>query len=149
MRKLARSASVVVAMVGLAGCYTATVNTGRPASGQVVQKDWAHSFLYGLVPPATVETITQCPNGVASVTTQLSFLNQVAAALTGGIYTPMSIRATCAAAGVTMTTPDPARTIAAVPGASAEQLAEAFNEAVLMAREDGKPAYVTFGSAAE
>jgi hypothetical protein len=33
------------------------------------------------------------------VETQLSFLNQVIAILTGGIYTPMSIKVTCAAAG--------------------------------------------------
>ena len=38
------------------------------------------------------------PNGVAKVETQLSFANQLVYALTWGIYAPMEIVVTCAAA---------------------------------------------------
>ena len=43
-----------------------------------------------------METASRCPDGVAKVETQLSFLNQVVHILTLGIYTPMDIRVTCA-----------------------------------------------------
>jgi hypothetical protein len=52
----------------------------------------------GLVPPETVETASECTNGVAKIETRLSFLNQLVGLLTIGIYTPMSIKVTCAAA---------------------------------------------------
>ena len=97
-----RSAVVVLALfaVLLSGCYHATVETGRQPSGQVVENSWAHGFVYGLVPPSTVQVAQQCPNGVAKVETQLSFLNQLASAFTFGIYTPMQISVQCAAGAV-------------------------------------------------
>jgi hypothetical protein len=88
--------TLVIGAVALTGCYHAVVDTGRPPSGQVVENKWAHGFVYGLVPPSAVEVAQECPNGVASVETQLSFLNQVASALTFGIYTPMTIAVQCA-----------------------------------------------------
>jgi hypothetical protein len=80
-----------------AGCYHATINTGLPPGTEGIHKTWAHGFLYGLVPPATVEAASKCTNGVARVETQSSFLNMVASAITFGIYTPMQIDVTCAA----------------------------------------------------
>lgn len=87
--------------VTLGGCYHATISTGAIPSTQVVEKSFASGWVYGLVPPSTVETAAQCPDGVAKVETKLSFLNQLVGALTFGIYTPMSIRVTCAAAKAT------------------------------------------------
>jgi hypothetical protein len=84
----------------LAGCYHATVETGLPPSPQTIEKKWASGWIYGLVPPATIETMQRCPNGVARVETQLSFANQLVNFLTLGIYTPMEIVVTCAASGM-------------------------------------------------
>lgn len=80
-----------------AGCYHAQIETGLEPSPQKIEKPWAHGFVYGLVPPSTVETAAKCPSGVAKVETQQSFVNGLANFLTGGIYTPMSITVTCAA----------------------------------------------------
>jgi len=80
-----------------AGCYHATVETGATPSSVVVHKTFASSWIYGLVPPSTVETASRCPYGSAKVETQLSFVNQVVSLLTLGIYTPMEIKVTCAA----------------------------------------------------
>ena len=81
----------------LAGCYHATVTTGaRPGDVKIEQK-WAKGWVLGLVPPSTVEAMGECPNGVAQVDTQLSFLNQLVSGLTLGIFTPMEIVVTCAA----------------------------------------------------
>jgi hypothetical protein len=44
--------------------------------------------------------MAQCPEGVAQVDTQLSFLNQLVSFLTWGIYTPMEIVVTCASGGM-------------------------------------------------
>jgi hypothetical protein len=92
-----RSLSVVV-LVLLAGCYHATVETGVTPSTVVIEKSFASGWIFGLVPPSTVSTAEKCPNGVAKVETQLSFLNQLVEVLTLGIYTPMHIKVTCAAA---------------------------------------------------
>ena len=78
------------------GCYHATIETGATPSAQVIEKPFASGWIYGLVPPSTVQAAQQCPNGVAKVETRLSFTNQLVSALTGGIYTPMSIKVTCA-----------------------------------------------------
>ena len=86
----------LVLLVGVAACYHATIETGLTPGPTKIEKKWAHGFLYGLVPPTAVETLGQCPNGVAKVETQLSFLNQLANFITLGIYTPMQITVTCA-----------------------------------------------------
>lgn len=95
MRKLATTAALCLLA---AGCYHSVVNTGLAPSGQTSTKPWAHGFLFGLVPPSPVEIASKCPNGVAKVETQLSVANQLAAMVTSGIYTPMTIAVECAAA---------------------------------------------------
>lgn len=84
-------------LIATAGCYHATVETGATPSTEVIEKSFASAWIYGLVPPSTVSTAAKCPNGVAKVETQLSFVNQVVSFLTLGIYTPMQIKVTCGA----------------------------------------------------
>jgi hypothetical protein len=83
----------------LAACFHATIQTGATPGTTVISQPWASSFVFGLVPPKTVEAASQCPNGVATVETQHSFLNMVVAFLTIDIYTPMTITVTCAGSG--------------------------------------------------
>ena len=93
-----RSTALVLAMALATGaCFHATVETGLAPSGQSISQPWAMSFVYGLVPPATVATAQRCPDGVSKVETQLSFLNGLVAALTFSIVTPMTIEVQCAA----------------------------------------------------
>lgn len=91
-----RRVALIVGAVFLAGCYHATINTGLAPSAQVVEQPWAHSFIGGLVPPATLATQQQCPKGVSQVETQMSVVNLLANIVTGGIYSPMTIKVTCA-----------------------------------------------------
>lgn len=88
--------SLLVATVALLGCYRATIDTGVHPSNVVIEKRWASGWIFGLVPPSTIETAAQCPSGAAKVETKLSFLNQLVSVLTLSIYTPMAIRVTCA-----------------------------------------------------
>ncbi len=103
MSGFTRFATILIVATAAAGCYHATIETALPPSPQTVEVLWAHGFLFGLVPPSTVATQATCPNGVSRVETRLSFVNQVANIITLGIYTPMHIRATCAAGGSAQT----------------------------------------------
>jgi hypothetical protein len=96
MRNLLPSAASLIA---LTACYHATVETGATPSPVVVDKEFASSWIYGLVPPSIVSTAEKCPHGVAKVETQHTFVNQLVGVITLGIYTPMQIKVTCAAAG--------------------------------------------------
>jgi hypothetical protein len=82
-----------------AACFHAVVTTGRPAGPEVIVRPWASSFLFGLVPPEITDAGAHCPGGVARVETQHSFLNTLVSIATVGIYTPMTISATCAGPG--------------------------------------------------
>jgi len=130
LRSLTAAAVVLALSVG---CYHATIETGRPASSEIVKKPWANSWIYGLVPPATVSTAAQCPNGVARVETQLSFLNGLVGALTFGIYTPMNILVTCASAA-TASAPDLLVPDGAAPDEIVRVMTEAAERAVALHR---------------
>jgi hypothetical protein len=90
--------TLAAAAVLLTGCYHASVDTGlSPAPEEATQRIWANSWIVGLVKPAAVDATRLCGGRKAArVETQHTFLNQVVAMLTAGIYTPMTIEVTCA-----------------------------------------------------
>jgi hypothetical protein len=128
-----RTIVLLPALTVLGACFHATIETGLTPSTKVLEQKWASSWIYGLVPPKTVETASKCPDGVAKVETQLSFLNQVVHILTLGIYTPMDIRVTCALpAGASA----PQGAMLTVPAdANSERVREAFRAAADRAAE--------------
>lgn len=134
--RLVRSISALFVAVAFSACYHATIDTGLTPSGTTVTKEWAHGFVYGLVPPALVETVAKCPHGAAKVETQLSFLNQVASILTFGIYSPMTIQVQCAAA------PKSASTVTVPRGASAAEFTRAVQQAVDLSVKTGEPSTI-------
>ena len=79
----------------LGGCYHLSIETGAPATEQVIRDDWAHGFVFGLVAPDVMMTASRCPNGVSRIETEHSFLNVLATAVTVGLYTPMTVAVTC------------------------------------------------------
>jgi hypothetical protein len=90
----------VVALVALSACYRVTVNTGAPPAATVIDKQWQLSFVYGLVPPPAIDAKQTCPQGVASVVTERSFLNGLVGAITYSLFTPMHTTVTCASGPV-------------------------------------------------
>jgi len=92
-----RSLALLVCAIGTSACFHAVIETGLPASGRVISKPWAHSFVYGLVPPAPIDASNVCRSGVSKVETQHSFVNGLVAMLTWSLYTPIKIDVTCAA----------------------------------------------------
>jgi hypothetical protein len=130
-----------VALIGLAGCYHATVETGATPSTVVIDKSFASAWIYGLVPPSTVSTAEKCPNGVAKVETQHTFLNQLVGFITLGIYTPMQIKVTCAAQSSALELSAP-RVVA--NGTSPAARRDALASAVSQAAATKKLVYVEF-----
>lgn len=142
MRKLSLVVVTSMVVLGGAGCYHATVETGATPSTQVIAKPWAAGWVLGLVPPSTVQTAAKCPQGVAKVETQLSFLNQVVGILTIGIYTPMSIEVTCAASKGTADAAQVRPDVAVSQGDGSQAVQGAFMAAAERAAEGQRPVYV-------
>ena len=90
----------MVALVALGACYRVTVNTGAPPAATMIDKQWQLSFVYGLVPPPAIDAKQTCPQGVASIMTERSFLNGLVGAITSSIFTPMHAKITCASGPV-------------------------------------------------
>jgi hypothetical protein len=91
-----KALAVCIAALTLGGCYHVTVNTGVAPGARQINQGFANSFVYGLVPPSTVDAEDECGNaGVARVETQQSFVNGLVAVLTFGIYTPWQIDVIC------------------------------------------------------
>ena len=141
MRRSTKLGIVACAALASAGCYHVTVETGR-TPGRILETRWASGWIYGLVPPETINTASDCPEGVARVETQLSFLNGAVIVLTFGIYTPWHVTVTCA------------KSISALPGqmidvgeagrASPSATIAALDSAARLSGASGKPVYVRF-----
>jgi hypothetical protein len=136
---------VVILLSGVlaAGCYHATVETGLTPSTVVIEESFASCWIYGLVPPSPIAAQAKCTNGVAKVETEHSFVNQLVGFITLGIYTPMSIKVTCAAGGTALLgghTPD----IVLEEGAGTEELQAAFVRAADLAVERGTPVFLKY-----
>jgi hypothetical protein len=139
-----RSLIALVVLLSITGCYHATIETGQPASNATIEQGFASGWIYGLVPPSTVQTAERCPNGVARVETQLSFVNQLVSMLTLGIYSPMSIKVTCAAATTAARMDLSQISIEIASGASREEVVDAFALAADQAVAERQPVQVVF-----
>lgn len=144
--RLGITAVIGALFIGGTGCYHATIITGRPVSSDSIAIPWANSFVYGLVPPPIVEAAAKCPNGVAKVETQHSFLNSLVGALTLGIYTPIQIDVTCAAPGPVKTSDASSNIPVIRVGEAVDPTARvnAMNRAATIASETDRAVFVQF-----
>ena len=100
--------ALAAAALLLSGCYRITVNTGAPPTPTTVDKPFVNHFVYGLVPPSDpINVGGQCPQGVAQVITEQSFVNGLVSNLTWGLYTPQHVKVTCAGGPVRTSSVDP------------------------------------------
>lgn len=135
MRNVRRWIGLGLVAVSTSACYHAVIETGATAGTETLSVPWAHSFIYGLVPPKVVSAASTCPRGVAKVETQHTFLHGLVAAITWGIYTPMQIDVTCSTG---------ARSNDDATLSAGDDAAGALAKAVELARETGKPVFVKF-----
>ena len=95
---LARMMVMGLLLAGVAGCYqhTFTIGDGAPAA-PVVDEEWHHHWLWGLISPDNeLRLRDECSSGNATIEAEESFLNGLVAVLTGGIYSPTTVRVRCA-----------------------------------------------------
>ena len=124
--------SLVVGACLLSGCFHQIVQTGRTPGTTVVERPWTATWLWGLVPAEEISVVAQCPNGVATIETQQSFLNGLVGGLTLGIYTPQEVRVTCASGSGAL---PGVRHIDVAKQASISERAAAIREAIAIAVE--------------
>ena len=134
--------SFVLLALMLTGCYNAVVMTDKTPSNQTIDKPWAMSFIYGLVPPAPIDASTTCTDGVAKVETKISFLNGLVSALTFSIVTPMHITVTCAADGMSAIELEEDQKITIPENATDTDLRQIYQYASDLAVKLDKPVYV-------
>ena len=94
-----RSFAITLAVAGFAltgaGCYHTITRTDL-TPGPTRAEQWVPTFIYGLV-PGKVDAGKLCGGkAVVAVDAQVSFLNLVVGAVTGGLFTPMQVTVTCA-----------------------------------------------------
>ena len=132
--------ALLAACLVLAGCYQAKMTTNKEPGNTVVEKKWASSYIYGIV-PAEVDVSDQCPNGVASAEREISFLNGLVSQLTVGIYLPQTVTVTCAAGGAMSHATTPENFV--VPSsATPAEMQKTLSEAATQARFTKEPATV-------
>ena len=110
-----------------AACFHQVARTGLTPGNTVVDRPWVATWIFGLVPAKEIDVSQQCPRGVAVVETQQSFLNGLVGALTIGIYTPQTVRVTCASGSASLPTHSE---ITVAHAASAAARADALRRAI-------------------
>lgn len=95
-RGAGRAMMSVALLAAVAGCYEHTFHTGAGAPrGPVVYDHWENFWIAGLVGHHEYDLDEICPSGNATVEGYQSFLNGLVSGLTGGIYTPTTLRIRC------------------------------------------------------
>lgn len=112
MRLVSGQLSTIAFLLGLSfvlsGCLQTRIVTDEARSAEMAEIPWAHGFVYGLVPPvnAPLQAESTCgPAGVAQVYFRQELVQVIAQALTGSIYSPQRLTATCAENGGMATVP--------------------------------------------
>lgn len=143
--KYSKYVAFFILIFALTSCYHAQITTDKQPSNNVIEKPWAHSFVFGLVPPSEVATASECPNGVAKVETKISFLNGLVSGITFNLYTPMHITVTCAAgSGMSAVEEDSEEKVTVSKKSDKEKVIDAIHQASIKAAKTDKPVFVKF-----
>jgi len=135
------SSLALVAFLGT-GCFHQIVNTGLAAGPTVVDKPWDPGWLWGLIANDEVDVRRECPMGVATVVTEMSFVNGLAAIVTIGIFTPQHVTVTCASRSASL--PAGIRELTIPVGASKEAELAIVRQAIRESAETHAPVALRF-----
>lgn len=141
MRRLQGLALVLPLVLFTTGCYHQVVRTGATPSTQVIERPWTATYFFGLVPASTINTAAECPNGVAVVETQQTFPNGLLGVLTLGIYTPQTVRITCATGQAALLR---SRGVGLQVGATRSERIAAVREAIELTATTGDRVFLHF-----
>jgi hypothetical protein len=136
-----RGVAAAICLAATIGCYHQVVQTGLSPGTTVISKPWTATWLWGLVPAGAIDVTQQCASGIATVETQMSFMNGLVGVLTLGIYTPRDVKVTCASGTASVSGMSQ---IQVAGNARAEERQVAFERAIAEATLTGKPVAVNF-----
>jgi hypothetical protein len=81
-------------------CYEHTIEVGAGAPyAPVVYDHWENFWIGGLIGHVEIAVEEMCPSGDATIEARQTFLNGLVSALTGGIYTPTTLKVRCRRGG--------------------------------------------------
>jgi hypothetical protein len=141
MRRKRWSSLALVAFLGT-GCFHQIVQTGQAAGPTVIDKQWVPGWIFGLVAYDEVDVRKECPMGVATIETEQSFVNGLAALVTIGIYTPQHVRITCASRSASL--PAGMRELTIPVGATKEAELAIVRQAIEESAETHAPVALRF-----
>ncbi|HXT17302.1 MAG TPA: hypothetical protein VN706_16810 [Gemmatimonadaceae bacterium] len=131
-----------VVLLSSSACFHQVVQTGRTPGSTTVDKTFVATWLWGIVPAQPIDVRQQCPNGVAVVTTEQSFLNGLVGGLTLGIYSPQHVQITCASS--TASLPTGAQVVTIPTTATPEQRGQMINDAIKHSLDTDIPTVLRF-----
>jgi hypothetical protein len=93
-----RKALLIGAFFAVNGCYKTNIENFSDTTGSpgVVNREWQHSLLSGLIPLSEADARATCGDkGVWAISTRANGWNLLVAGLTFGIYSPTTAKITC------------------------------------------------------
>ena len=96
--RVGRVLALAAVVVATSACYHQVIQTGKTPGPTVIDKPFAMSFIWGLVPVPDIDVSSQCRTGIATVVTEMSLVNGLVHLVTFGLVTPRHVTVTCAAA---------------------------------------------------
>jgi len=87
---------VVGALLTATGCYNVTYMSKTRMPSAVQHEENLNFFFFGLAGERDVQAGQMCPNGIAKIHNQQTFLDMFLFVITIGIYTPRTVTVTCA-----------------------------------------------------
>lgn len=106
---LSRSLLVLALGAALSGCYAVKYSSSSNASARasVTERVYVHGLFWGIWSLGEVDIDKHCgAGGVKKIRSQIGGLGLIAYAITGGIWTPMSVKLTCAAPSAAAVEPE-------------------------------------------
>jgi len=107
----------------------------------VIHKPWVATWVFGLVPATPIDVSKECPNGIATVETQMSFPNGLVHLLVGVIYSPRDVKIVCAAGRASI---DGLRQINVAANATSVEREAAFVKAAELSAQLNQPVAIRF-----
>ena len=139
--KAGRVLAIAAVALAASACHHQVIQTGRTPGPTVVHKPWTSTWVLGLVPAKPIDVSSQCPNGVATVETQRTFMNGFVALFTGIVWVPVDVKVTCAVGRASL---NGLEVINVARDASAEARDAALRAAMVRSSRTGKPVGLTF-----
>jgi len=141
MTKVGRVLTLAAVCLAASGCYHQVIQTGRTPGSTVIHKPWVTTWIFGLVPAQPIDVSRECPNGVATVETQMSFLNGLVNWLIGIVWSPRDVKITCAAGRASI---DGLRQINVGVNATSAEKQAALTEAATLSARLNQPVVIRF-----